>query len=116
MQDPRAGLRAPAGDGLHLPRPHAGRRIGDPWEPRHRVRGGGPMTEVSYPGVYIEETKTKIKVISGVATGVASKVTPSGLLGAGYKIVETQIEPGGLSMLLVKGTEHILIRMSDYRE
>ena len=30
VQDPRARLRAPAGDGLHVPRPHAGRRVGDP--------------------------------------------------------------------------------------
>jgi hypothetical protein len=52
----------------------------------------------------------------GSITGVASKVTPSSLLGSGYKIVETQIEPGGLSMLLGKGNEHVLIRMSDYRE
>jgi hypothetical protein len=70
----------------------------------------------SYRGVYIEETSTKIRVISGVTTGVASKITPSGLLDGGYKVVQTQIEPGGLAMLFGKGNEHVLIRMSDYRE
>ena len=30
LQDPRAGLPAPAGHGFHEPRPHAGRRVGDP--------------------------------------------------------------------------------------
>ena len=44
MQDPRAGLRAPAGDGLALQGPHAGRRIGHSRLDRHRVRGGGPMS------------------------------------------------------------------------
>ena len=43
LQDPRAGLRASAGDGFPLPRPHAGRRLGDPRLARHRVRGGRPL-------------------------------------------------------------------------
>ena len=73
---------------------------------------------ISYPGVYIEETRTSVKVIPGVNTdnSAASKVTPNSLLRAGYKIVETQIEPGGLSMLFGKGKEHVLVRMSDYRD
>jgi hypothetical protein len=76
---------------------------------------------VSYPGVYVEETRTTVKVIPGMSTGngaskVASKVTPSSLLAAGYKIVETKIETGGLAMLFGKGNEHVLIRMSDYRD
>ena len=43
LQDPRAGLRASAGDGFPLPRPHAGRRLGGPRLARHRVRGGRPV-------------------------------------------------------------------------
>jgi hypothetical protein len=71
----------------------------------------------TYPGVYIEEIKTTVKVIPGATSGtVASTITPSHLLGAGYKIVETQIEPGGLAMLFGKGAEHVLVRMTDYRE
>ena len=31
VQDPRAGLPAPAGDGLDEPRPHAGRRVAPSW-------------------------------------------------------------------------------------
>jgi hypothetical protein len=72
---------------------------------------------IRYPGVYVEETRTTVKVISGVATDAdASKITPSGLLGAGYKIVQSQIEPSGLAILFGKGAEHILVRMSDYRD
>src|SRR6201987_941431 len=44
MQDPRARLRASLGDGLPLPRPHAGRRLRDPGVDRHRVRGGRSMS------------------------------------------------------------------------
>ena len=32
------GFAAPAGHGFHEPRPHAGRRLGHPWLPGHRVR------------------------------------------------------------------------------
>ena len=38
LQDPRAGLRPPAGHGLHEPRLHAGRRVGDPGLARRGVR------------------------------------------------------------------------------
>ncbi len=37
LQAARAGLRASAGDGFHLPRPHAGRRLRRSRLPRHRV-------------------------------------------------------------------------------
>ena len=46
VQDPRAGLRASAGHGFSLPRPHAGRRLGGPRLARHRVRGGRPLMAV----------------------------------------------------------------------
>jgi phage tail sheath protein FI len=77
---------------------------------------------LSYPGVYIEEIRSTVKVIRGVETsvgsitGVVSKVTPSSLLAAGYQIVETKIEQGGLAILFGKANEHVLVRMSDYRE
>jgi hypothetical protein len=73
---------------------------------------------ISYPGVYVEEIRTSVKVIPGVAVpgAAASQVTPSGLLGAGYKLLETQIESSGLAMLFGKDNEHILVRMTDYRE
>jgi hypothetical protein len=72
---------------------------------------------VSYPGVYVEETRTSIKVIPGVGKNTAQpKVLPSKLLASGYKIVQSKIESGGLSLLLGKGKEHVLIRMSEYRE
>ncbi len=74
--------------------------------------------QVSYPGVYLEETRTSVKVIPGVSTKsrAQSKMRPSKLIAAGYKIVQSHIEPGGLSLLLGKGSEHVLIRMADYRE
>ena len=43
LQDPRAGLPPPAGDGLDEPGSHAGRRERDPGQPRHRVRGDRPL-------------------------------------------------------------------------
>ena len=74
--------------------------------------------KISYPGVYVEETHTSVKVIPGVRTKskVATKMLPSKLIAAGYKIVQSQIEPNGLSLLLAKGVEHRLVRMSDYRD
>jgi hypothetical protein len=69
----------------------------------------------SHPGVFVEEIKTTVRVVPGVSTA-PSQVTPSGLLSAGYKIVETQIDPGGLAILFGKETDHILVRMVDYRE
>jgi hypothetical protein len=72
---------------------------------------------IRYPGVYVEETRTTVKVIPGVAIDAdASQITPSRLLGAGYKIVQSRIEPAGLAILFGKGAEHILVRMSDYRD
>ena len=44
MQDPGSGLRASAGDGLHVPRPHAGGRVGHSRLARHRVRRGRSMS------------------------------------------------------------------------
>ena len=75
-------------------------------------------SQVSYPGVYIEEVRTSVKLIPGIGnrTGVAATTKPSGLLAAGYKIIQTQIEPGGLAILFGRGNEHVLVRMSDYRE
>ena len=73
-------------------------------------------TEVSYPGVYVEEVRTTVKVILGATTTTASKTKPSALIAAGYKVVETKIEPSGLSMLFGKGKEHVLVRMTDYRD
>src|SRR6202000_969622 len=40
VQDPRARLRASAGDGFHLPRPFAGRHLGGARLARHRVGRG----------------------------------------------------------------------------
>ena len=40
LQDPSTGLRPSSGHGFHVPRPHAGRRIGRAGLARHRVRGG----------------------------------------------------------------------------
>jgi hypothetical protein len=77
------------------------------------------MTVPTYPGVYIEEVKTTVKVIQGVSTPVTHTVEhtkPSVLIADGYKVLETRIEPGGLSMLFGKGSEYILVRMIDYRE
>ena len=44
LQDPRAGLPAPAGDGFPDQEAHAGRRVGDPRLDRHRVRRNRPLT------------------------------------------------------------------------
>jgi hypothetical protein len=73
---------------------------------------------VTYPGVFIEERHTSVKVIPGVSTSVASAthMNPSALIASGYKIVATQIETGGMSLLLGKGAEHVLVRMAEYRE
>ena len=72
---------------------------------------------ISYPGVYVEEIRTSVKIIPGVQTDAdASRITPSGLIASGYKIVETQIEPGGLAILFGKDADYILVRMTDYRD
>src|SRR5262249_6517224 len=44
LQDPRAELPAPGGDGLDEPRPHAGRRQRDPGVAGHRVWGDRPVS------------------------------------------------------------------------
>src|SRR5205809_587644 len=46
MQDQGARLRASAGDGFSLPRPHAGGRVRHPRFDRHRVRGGRSLMAV----------------------------------------------------------------------
>src|SRR5439155_2246004 len=46
VQNPRAGVRPPAGDGFHVPRPHAGGRVRRAGFTRHRIRGGGPLMAV----------------------------------------------------------------------
>ena len=75
----------------------------------------------SYPGVYLEETRSTVKVIPGVKSKIPQSATlkkkllPSALLAQGYKIVKSQIEPGGLALLLAKGTKHLLVRMTDVR-
>src|SRR5450755_2162474 len=43
MQDPRARFCASAGDGFHLQGPSVGRRLGNPWFARYRVRRGRPV-------------------------------------------------------------------------
>ena len=70
----------------------------------------------TYPGVFIEETRTTVKVIPGVSTTppVESQQVPSALLASGYKIIETSIESGGMALLLQKGTDLVLVRMSEY--
>ena len=74
----------------------------------------------TYPGVFIEETRTNVKVIAGAVTklrkdAMQKKMLPSGLIAQGYKIIQSQIEPGGLALLLEKGTKHLLVRMTDVR-
>ena len=73
---------------------------------------------INYPGVYVEERRTTVKVIPGVSTATpgASKTFPSALLASGYKIIEASIESGGLALLLGKGNDLVLVRMSEYRE
>src|ERR1700684_2654799 len=44
MQNPRAQLRPSAGHGLLVPRPHAGRHLGDLGLDRYRLRRGRPMS------------------------------------------------------------------------
>src|SRR5439155_17606032 len=46
VQDPRARVRPPAGDGFSLQGAHAGRRVGGAGFTRHRIRGGGPLMAV----------------------------------------------------------------------
>jgi hypothetical protein len=72
-----------------------------------------------YPGVYVEETRTSVKVIPGVKTTAGNddqKWHPSALIKNGYKIIETKIEAGGLALLFAKGKDHVLVRMTDYRD
>ena len=73
---------------------------------------------IQYLGVYVEETRTTVKVIPGVSTTLPSESEhfPSALLASGYKIIETDIESGGLALLLQKGSDLVLVRMSEYRE
>src|ERR1700722_15173778 len=60
IQDPGARLRASAGHGFHLSRPHARRHIGRARLARHRVRGGGPVNAPAVP-------KARIKVYECLA-------------------------------------------------
>ena len=73
---------------------------------------------VSYPGVYVEETRTTVKVVSGVKTKppTSSKMLPSAFLAKGYKVVEADLQGGGLDLLLGKDSELVLFRMAEYRE
>jgi len=78
-----------------------------------------PQANVSYPGVYLEELPSGVKTIPGVgksARAGSRKLRPQALIAGGYKIVEAKIEPGGLALLLAKGKDHILVRMTDVRE
>jgi hypothetical protein len=78
-----------------------------------------PNAEFRHPGVYLEETPANVKVIPGVETStgaVAQKWHPSTLVGRGYTIIETKIESGGLALLLAKGEDRVLVRMSDVRD
>ena len=43
LQNPRARIPAPRRNGLHQPRPHAGRRLGHSRLPRHRFRRNRPV-------------------------------------------------------------------------
>ena len=81
--------------------------------------------DVTYPGVFIEETHSSVKVIPGVPVSTsklnpkklaATKLTPKKLLAAGYKIIETSIQSTGLALLLGKGSDLVLVRMTDYRD
>src|SRR5262245_7248490 len=75
--------------------------------------------EHSYPGVFVEEIRTSVKVIPGVDTStgtVSNKKSLRALLNRGYRIVHTHIEAGGMALLIAKGREHLLVRMSDYRD
>src|SRR5215510_1030597 len=49
MQDSRAFVRAPPGDGFPEPWAHAGRHHGDPRLARHCVRGNRPVINLSGP-------------------------------------------------------------------
>src|SRR5215471_6905640 len=49
MQDSRAFVRAPPGDGFPEPWAHAGRHHGDPRLARYRVRGNRPVINLSGP-------------------------------------------------------------------
>jgi len=73
---------------------------------------------VSYPGVYVEETRTTVKVIPGVDTKApaSSRMRPSAFLTKGYKVVEANLQSGGLDLLLGKDSELVLFRMAEYRE
>ena len=73
---------------------------------------------VSYPGVYVEETRTTVKVIPGVKTKppASSGMRPSAFLAKGYKVVEADFQGGGLELLLGKDNDLVLFRMAEYRE
>jgi hypothetical protein len=73
---------------------------------------------VSYPGVYVEETRTTVKVIPGVdtKTPASSRMRPSAFLAKGYKVVEADLHGGGLELLLGKDNDLVLFRMVEYRE
>src|SRR4029077_17478929 len=49
MQNSRAFVRAPPGDGFPEPWPHAGRHLGDPRLARYCVRGNRPVINLSGP-------------------------------------------------------------------
>src|SRR6202166_3841261 len=78
MQDPRAGLRASAGDGFHLQGPFAARRPRHPRLARHRVRRGRPV--IALPPIQFDRS-------TGVIEGANAWERTAGLaLTTGSKI------------------------------
>src|SRR5436305_5519009 len=79
MQDPRARLCAPAGDGFHLQGPFAGRRLRNPRFARHRVRRGRPV--MAQPPIQFDRASGALEGanpwerLAAVALTVGSKIS-----------------------------------------
>src|SRR5450432_2072908 len=103
MQDPRARLRAFAGDGFHLPGPHARRYFGRARLARHRIRGGRSMRAPAMG----------LSLLALVSAGTSVDVQCSGT-GCGAELIAdgwTKIaECGGhsWSYLLAKGSDVVV--------
>ncbi len=109
LQDPRAWFRPSSGDGFHVPRAHACRRIRHPRLPRYRVRRGGSVKGAAALGL------TLAALMSGMGTGAfAQSITPiAQRLRDGYEIKAAFYDnAGGAYILLQRGTSAFLCHSS----
>ena len=71
--------------------------------------------KVTFSGVRLQQGRVQLDADFTESDAVSSR-KPSTLAAQGYRIVEASIEPGGLALLMGKGSDLVLIRMQQLRE